>query len=285
MSEEGTKGTSRRQFVELAAATAAMTGAAALGTSRAHAHRGGGHGRGAHFVLVHGAWHGAWCWYEVVPELERWGHRVTVVDLPSHGIDAAPPGTVTLDDYASRVISVIDALDEPVVLVGHSMGGVVISTVAEALPEKIDKLVYLTAFLLRDGQSLFDVASTDAGSLATPNLLPDPGAGTIDVRRSEIRDIFYHRCSDAHVQLARSLLKVNPLAPIVTPLSLTSEGFGSVRRFYVECLEDQAISIAAQRAMVAATPCEEVLRMRTDHSPFFSEVPTLVRHLTRIASR
>src|SRR5213594_427487 len=97
---------------------------------------------GKHFVLIHGAWHGAWCWYEIVAGLEEAGQRATALDLPSGGIDGSPPDTVTLEAQADRVIAFLDSLSEPVVLVGHSAGGAVISMVAEARPQKVEKLVY-----------------------------------------------------------------------------------------------------------------------------------------------
>ena len=80
----------------------------------------------ATFVLIHGAWHGGWCWRKVVPHLEAAGHTVIAPDLPSHGDDPTPAAEVTLDDYVRRVCEILDAQDEPVVLVGHSMGGLLV---------------------------------------------------------------------------------------------------------------------------------------------------------------
>jgi pimeloyl-ACP methyl ester carboxylesterase len=236
-----------------------------------------------HFVLVHGAWHGAWCWYKTVTLLEADGHRVTVLDLPSHGTDGTPPAAVTLAAYAARVLAAIDAAGEPVILVGHSMGGIVISTVAEAAPAKISKLVYVSAFLLPNGSSLLDVATRDAGSLATPSLIVNAEEGLVDINRDAISAVFYGRCKPEDVNLARPLLKANALTPFATPLVLTAARYGGVRRFYISCLEDNAITPAAQQSMVAATPCEAVFAMRTDHSPFYSQPRQLHRIFAAIA--
>lgn len=236
-----------------------------------------------HFVLVHGAWHGAWCWAKTMTLLEADGHRVTTLDLPSHGVDAAPPATVTLEAYAGRVIEVIDAIDQPVILVGHSMGGIVISTVAEARPERVEKLVYLSAFLLPNGSSLLDVAAQDAGSLATPNLIVKPAEGVVDVNRDALREIFYGNCEREDLNLARVLVKPNPLAPFATPLVLSTANYGSVRRFYVSCIKDQAISPAAQQSMYTTMPCEGVYTLHTDHSPFLSQPKQLASVLATIA--
>ncbi len=236
-----------------------------------------------HFVLVHGAWHGAWCWYKTVSLLQAAGHRVTALDLPSHGTDATPPATVTLDAYAARVTAAIDAADGPVILCGHSMGGIVVSTVAEARPDKIEKLVYVSAFLLPNGSSLLDVATKDSESLATPNLIVQPENGIVDVNRDAVEAIFYARCKPRDLTLARMLLKPNPLAPFATPLALSDANYGRVRRFYIACLEDRAITPATQRSMYTTTPCEAVHELRTDHSPFLSRPRRLVRVLTEIA--
>jgi len=234
--------------------------------------------QGKHYVLVHGAWHGAWAWYKVETQLEHAGHAVTNVDLPAHGIDGTDPGTVTLGDYAQAVVDRIDAIDGQVILVGHSMGGVVLSAVAEARPDKIEKLVYVAAFLLPDGVSLFDVAIEDPGSLVTPNLIVDPVHGTADFNRAFLRQMFYGTSPEADVTLATALVRPNPLLPIATPLSLTPQNFGSVRRFYVTTLQDRAISPPVQEMMYTQMGVEKVYSMNTDHSPFFSK-PTQLSHI------
>ena len=117
------------------------------------------------YVLVHGAWHGSWCWEKVVPLLKQAGHQVEPLDLPGHGQDKTPICEITLAAYTKRVCETLDAQAEPVILVGHSMGGIVITQIAEERPEKIQRLVYLTARLLQNGQSLFQIAQTDSDSL------------------------------------------------------------------------------------------------------------------------
>ncbi len=102
------------------------------------------------FVLVHGGWSGGWTWEKVVPLLEEAGHQVEAPDLPGHGDDRTPIPQVSLQGYADRICRVLDAQPEPVVLVGHSSGGLVISQAAEQRPDKVKMLVYLAAFLLRD---------------------------------------------------------------------------------------------------------------------------------------
>ena len=117
------------------------------------------------YILIHGACSGGWCWEKVVPLLERAGHTVAAPDLPGHGLDDTPSGEVTLASYSRRVCEILDAQAEPVILVGYSMSGLVITAAAEERPEKIKALVYLTAYLVRHGESLAQVINRNTHSL------------------------------------------------------------------------------------------------------------------------
>ena len=89
------------------------------------------------FVLVHGSFHGAWCWQHFTPYLEQRGHHVVAPNLPGSGEDPSLPENADLDSYATRIAGVIDGLAGPVVLVGHSMGGIISSQVAERRPRRL----------------------------------------------------------------------------------------------------------------------------------------------------
>jgi pimeloyl-ACP methyl ester carboxylesterase len=230
------------------------------------------------FVLIHGAWHGAWCWRKVSSRLEKLGHRVLAPDLPGLGEDATPLSRVSLKLWTEHVARILDAQDEPVILVGHSRGGIVISEVAESRPDKIRSLVYLTAFLLRDGECLFDHARHPS-SLVPANMVMAPDKRSSTIREESLREVFYAQCSDEDVALARRLLRPEPTAPLATPLRLTASSFGRVPRIYVECLRDRAMTPVMQRQMYTATPCREVRSLDTDHSPFFSAPDALTEHL------
>lgn len=235
------------------------------------------------YVLVHGSWHGGWCWFKVVARLESAGHRVLAPDLPSLGIDKTPIADVSLRTWAESIGRLVAAQTEPVVLVGHSRGGIVISEVAEAMPEKIARLVYVCAFLLRDGESLVEAAQEDRTSVLLGNLIPSEDQRAATLRAEVIADAFYGECSDQDVALARALLAPEAMAPLATPLHLTAERFGRVPRVYIECLRDRAVPPALQKRMYAAQPCERVITLDTDHSPFFSRPDELVRHLLALA--
>jgi pimeloyl-ACP methyl ester carboxylesterase len=237
----------------------------------------------ARFVLVHGAWHGGWCWEKVAPLLQAAGHTVDAVDLPGHGDSPAAIGEMTLETYARRVADHVEAAGGPVVLVGHSMGGIPITQAAELAVDRIETLVYVTAFLPNDGQSLAQLAEGDPDALVHPNLIVDEAAGSCTVAEPALRDTFYGECSAEDAAQAAARLVPESLAAIGTPVRITEERAGSIRRIYVECARDRAISIAKQREMWAARPCEQVLTLDTDHSPFLSTPKELAAHLLSVA--
>lgn len=235
------------------------------------------------FVLIHGGWHGAWCWEKVAPLLEQGGHEVVSLDLPGHGEDRTPAAEVTLEGYTDRVVAALDALSEPVVLVGHSLGGTVISQAAERRPEKIDKLVYLCALLLPSGKSAIEASQEDGGSVILKNAEVQEDLGRIVLTEAGMLEALYHDCPEEDFERARRLISPQPLAPLGTPVEVTEGNFGSVRRTYVHTTEDRVVSPAAQEKMYAELPCEKVVSMATGHLPFFAAPEELAGHLGSLA--
>lgn len=224
------------------------------------------------YVLVHGAWHGQWCWDKVAPLLRQAGHNVVTFDLPAHGQeDNIPLSEVTFDLSVQRTCEVLATQAEPVILVGHSSGGTVISGAAERYPMKIEKLVYLTAFLLRDGETMRQINQDhNKDSLLVPNALADESWTSWTVPPEKLKEIFYSDCSDEDIARAKMFLAPEPIRQFTTPIHVTAENFGRVPRVYIQCLQDRANTLACQRQMYTATPCQKVLTLPTSHSPFFS---------------
>ncbi len=231
------------------------------------------------YVLVHGSWHGGWCWYKVVPLLEKEGHKVAAPDLPGHGKDKTPISEITLAAYAQSICRILDAQSEPVILVGHSMAGHTITQTAEYRPEKIKMLVYLTAVLVPNGE-LPPSRGTD--SLLTPNRILSEDRSYTTVKADAIKEIFYGDCSDEDVTLAKSLLVAQATAPRAVPAKTTEQNFGRIPRIYIECLQDRAIPPSLQQEMYTLLPCKRVISMNTSHSPFFSAPEELATHLTSL---
>jgi pimeloyl-ACP methyl ester carboxylesterase len=155
------------------------------------------------YVLTHGAWHGAWCWYKVVPLLESQGHKVIAFDLPSHGIDHTPLAQASLQSYTRRLCQILDEQPDQVVLVGHSMGGATISQAAEERSSAIKTLVYLTAFLPLNGQTVLGDMDEEAQQATVAHYFTlDETQGTMQVNLEHVKELFYHDCEEADIALA-----------------------------------------------------------------------------------
>ncbi|MCI4666387.1 MAG: alpha/beta hydrolase [Neomegalonema sp.] len=276
------------------------------------------------FVFIHGSWHDHHCWDAVASLLEADGFCGFAMDLPGAGPDAPRPACYDqrpLDrvsfasapspnanvTQAQRTEAVIDAVrwvnartGGKAVIVGHSLGGLTVSPVAEAIPDEIAAAVYLTAYLLPHGMSAFDMAQRPsmATSITPTLLLADPkqiGARRLDPKsedgayRAKLREALYGDLTDAQFDAALQHLHPDePLKPALTPSLMTPERFGKVRRCYVECREDRAIPIAAQREMIQLTDAAiggrtEVHSMAGSHSPFYAHPAALSRILAEIA--
>jgi pimeloyl-ACP methyl ester carboxylesterase len=129
-----------------------------------------GAGDGKTYVLVHGAWMGSAGWGPVADRLRDEGAEVRTLDLPAHGGDVTAPSAATLGGYVDRVSAELDAAGSRVILVAHSMGGVVISQAADRKPDQVESVVYIAAYVPVNGKSLLDIAMTDADSQVGPNL-------------------------------------------------------------------------------------------------------------------
>jgi len=235
------------------------------------------------YVLVHGAYHGGWCFEKVVPLLEAQGHRVVAVDLPGHGNNKVPMADVTLAAYVDHVCSVIQTASEPVILLGHSLGGMTITQVAEKIPDRIAWVVYLTAMMPKNGQNRTDLAEHEGPEdMAAKRILSEDGL-SVTMSRDVIPPTFYAECPAEDVERAFGRLVPQAVEPFQQQARTTPERFGTVKRAYIECLRDRAIPIAMQRAMIAAQPCDRVFTIDTDHSPFYSAPDELAAHLLALA--
>ena len=241
----------------------------------------------ASYVLVHGSAHGSWCWERVVPLLEQQGHKVIAVDLPGNGHDDTPLADVALETYADHLCRVLDSLDSPAVLVGHSLGGISISRAAELRPGKVAVLVYLTAVLLPDGATFMGTVS---GESDLQRALEERSSWDLSADRSHVvykmeqtQHRFYNDCSPDDVAWAQSMVVPQPVGPLLSPMGVTDANFGRVPRVYVECSQDNAVAPDFARAMYTALPCAEVITMDTGHSPFLSAPEELTSHLDALA--
>lgn len=236
------------------------------------------------FILIHGSWHSAWNWHKVVPILEQHGHKAIAVDLPGMGRDKTPIKDVTLELSVEKICDIIDAHEEQVILVGHSKNGIVISQVAELRPQKIEKLIYLAAYLIPDGKTQAEYSALDVQGVLKPYVTRFPETNSHTLQPEIYKEGLYHDCEDEIYQMARVILSHESVQTGITPLQLTENNFGRVRRFYIACTQDKAVTPFIQQKMYTETPCERVYSMDTSHSPFFSKPAELCDIFFEIAS-
>jgi pimeloyl-ACP methyl ester carboxylesterase len=237
------------------------------------------------FILIHGAWHGGWCWERVVPLLEKAGHTVIAPDLPGMGQDKTPLANASLSSWTMFVTDVVAQSFEPVVLVGHSRGGIVISEVAQLVPDRIATLVYLAAFLVPDGKTLSDMLAMHAGRpVARDTMVPADDGISVTMRPEKVGPVFYNTTPPELQKRAAEHVVAEPLASFTTPVRTTADRYGRVERAYIECTQDNAIPIELQRLMQQALPCDPVVTLDADHSPFYSMPERLAGALIALAA-
>jgi pimeloyl-ACP methyl ester carboxylesterase len=228
------------------------------------------------FILIHGSWHSAWNWHKVIPLLEKAGHRAIAMDLPGMGRDKTPIQEVKMKTTVEKICQLIDSQPGKVILVGHSKNGIMISQAAEYRPHKIEKLVYLAAYLIPNGKTQREYSIQDTAGVLKPYVTMHEALHAHTLQPEIYKEGLYADCPYEITELAKILLSHEPVESGITPLQLTEENFGSVPRVYIECTEDKAVTPFIQRKMYTETPCEKVYSLPTSHSPFFSRPKELV---------
>lgn len=239
----------------------------------------------ASFILIHGSWHGGWCFDLVREILEAAGHEVVAPDLPGMDGDEAELRQVTLQGWAEFAAGLCQqATQSPVILAGHSRGGLVISQAAEAAPQAMDALVYICAMMLPSGISRAEFKKLEEPNPAFDAIISPVfgGAGTI-VDPAAGRDVFAQLSDQRLADQAMARLMIEPHGPRAAPLQLSPARFGSLPRTYIECSQDRTIPISSQRKMQHLLPGAAVVTLYADHSPFLSRPQELAAALIAAA--
>lgn len=232
-------------------------------------------------VLVHGAWHGAWCWEKVVGLLDDAEIPSVALDLPGHGASTEPLTDLAGDAAALR--QVLDPLDAAVVC-GHSFGGAVVSEGAADHPA-VHHLVFLAAFPVAPGESVMDAAAAevsrdaDASELGSAMHFEDDGTVTVDPERA-LPALFADCAAD---DAAKAVARLGPQAIAELRGTATRAAWKDIPSTYVVCTEDRAVAPALQR--VLAQRCTHTIEWPTSHSPFLSRPELVADLLTALATR
>lgn len=224
-------------------------------------------------VLVHGAWSESRAWDRVADELRARGHAVVAVNLPGHGPDATSPKDLSLTGYADAVFKALP-VDGRALLVGHSMAGMVISMVAERAPERVSKLVYVAAYLPRNGESLYQLSMQDKDSdVGKFWRQDDPKTySPATIAREGLIATFCAECNPADQRYLLESHKPEAVPPLATPVILSAERFGRVPRAYVHTRDDRAVSLGLQQQMVTASGgANPVITLASGHMPMLTQ--------------
>lgn len=239
----------------------------------------------ARFVLVHGAFGGAWSWEPVVRPLEAAGHTVQTLDLPGGGDDRTPVEEITLESCAARVCEVLASRPEPAVLVGYSMGGAVATQAAGLCPDRVASLIFVAAFMPGDGQSLLDLTGLPEGAddMIQANIVVEgePPLATLSAEATVAA--VYNCCPPDVAAKAAARRRSQAVAVFATPVSVDDERLAAIPRSYVLTRQDNSIPVALQRRMIAEHPCTNVVELDTDHAPQLSATSELVAALNDLA--
>jgi pimeloyl-ACP methyl ester carboxylesterase len=238
-------------------------------------------------VLVHGAWQASYAWEEVKTNLTAQGYQVKVVNLKGHGDDNTPVSELSFSRYVDQVKAAIDSFNEPVILIGHSLGGAVITQTATQVPAKIAKLVYVAGFIPQTGKSVLDYAGLDRASLLGPVLEFNADQTLAGLANPDINflKVFIQDGTDKQKQFVLAHYRAEPVIPLATPLNYTTENYTAAgKKYYVFTTEDNAISYPFQKQMAADAGITKTFTINTGHSPFISK-PTELTSLLEIIAK
>ncbi|KAH7520756.1 hypothetical protein FEM48_Zijuj08G0179200 [Ziziphus jujuba var. spinosa] len=252
-----------------------------------------------HFVLVHGACHGAWCWYKIIPRLESAGHLVTALDLSASGINMKSVEDLhTFADYSKPLLDFLVSLPphEKVVLVGHSFGGLSLALAMEKFPEKISVAVFLTAFMPDTIHPPSYVLEVQSNTKSPEDELldtqfayhgsPERPSTSILLGPKDLASKVYQLSPIEDLELAKTLIRPGSL--FVEDLSkankFTDSRYGSITRVFIMCNEDKIIREEFQRWMIKNSGTKNVIEIRdADHMAMLSKPQEVYDSLLKIA--
>jgi pimeloyl-ACP methyl ester carboxylesterase len=223
---------------------------------------------GKHFVLIHGAWHGGWCWDGVIAELEEAGHTADALTMPGNHPDD-DRSNIQFNDYVDAIVGVLQQQTAPVVLVGHSSAGLLLQVAAPKVPDKISQLVFLNAFILPNGKSQFDLVPPEAaeGMTAAANASPD---NSVPVIEDFVRN---NLMATEPVELQDKLLQrlvPQPIALFTTPVDTQDFQAVSIPKSVVFCKDDASLPPGAFIGMAQGLGEYSLIEVNGSHEALFT---------------
>lgn len=234
-----------------------------------------------HIVLVHGAWHTASCWKQILKGLQTLG-TVHAINMPGRIFEnSSTYKRLTLNDYVTTLENYLKSIGEPCIVIGHSLAGLTISQVAENQPHLIKQLIYIAAFIPQSDECLFDIAATISNPGISTEAISYPALNKIEIKRSDrAKSLIYNSCPPLIAEKELQSMIPEPLKAFSTKVKfLSPEGFGSVAKAYVKCLDDRVLLPYDQERMIQRGNVSRVYELKTDHCPFHGHPEALVEVL------
>ncbi|MEX0328373.1 MAG: alpha/beta fold hydrolase [Ruegeria sp.] len=235
----------------------------------------------ADFLLVHGSWHGAWCWRDLIPELSALGHTARAIDLPSHGSDPTPVADVTLEMCRNAVLN---ASTSETIVVGHSWGGFPISAAADANPDAMRGLIYVCAYVPDAGHSLIEMRKRAPRQLIGDALEKAADGSSYSVLPDRVHALLYHDCPSDIVTYALARLCPQAIRPQDTGLPV-GDGFEQVRKAYIRTTDDRIVPTEYQSKMSECAAPHLRFSIESSHSPFFAQPRKLAKLMDEAAQQ
>jgi pimeloyl-ACP methyl ester carboxylesterase len=235
------------------------------------------------FVFVHGAMVDGTAWYKIVKPLENAGNKVIVLNLPAHGKDDTKISDVTYATYLKIIADSVNQQPEKVILVGHSMAGLLIASIAEQIPNKIEKLVFVAAFIPQNGDNVFGLNGKDTSSQFGSNLIVAADQSNAKLKTDKTQPVFCSDCSSEDISLLTLSQKAEPLAPLAEKITLTDNNYNSIPKYIIQTELDNAITFGFQKEMAfSAQNVAKIYTLKSSHLPFLSKPKELVKILSTL---
>ncbi len=233
------------------------------------------------YVLVHGAWADESAWSFVRNTLAV-GANVEVVNLPAHGADNTYGKGIGLKQYVEVVSKAISKYKGKVTLVGHSMAGIIISQVAENMPEKIEKLVYVSAYLPKHGESIQKINASFYGNTRNEIMEFNEDYSLISIKKDFIPAVVCEDCPDYMKEVLKKYHRAEPTEGFNDEVTLGTN-FSRIPKFYICTSQDKAVPMALQQLMIRNNgTVKKVVEMKTSHLPFVVNPQEFVSILTQL---
>lgn len=234
---------------------------------------------GKHFVLIHGAWHGGWCWDGVIAGLENAGHTAEAPTMPGHRAED-DRSNIVFDNYVDKIVSVLEGQTAPVVLVGHSSAGFLMQASAPKIPDKIERLIFHNAFILPDGKSQFDLVPPEVaeGMTAAANASPD---NCVPIMEDFVRDTLMEGEPNEMKDALIGKLVPQPIAIFTTPVHTADFDKLNIPKSVVFCKGDISLPPGAYLGMAQGLGEYNLIEIEGGHETLFTNPRIIAESLLR----